>query len=72
MLKFTFKNILPTRPQPDKCQLIFQFDQMTTTAAPSSVVNMNRLSGEGSSAAAGEKCLEVRPVNGAANDGLAF
>ena len=41
-------------------------------AAPSSVVNMNRLSGEGSCAAAGEKCLEVRPVNGAANDGLAF
>ena len=46
--------------------------QDTTTAAPSNVVNMNRLCGEGSCAAAGEKCLEVQTVNGAAKDGLAF
>ena len=46
--------------------------QDTTTAAPSNVVNMNRLNGEGPCAAAGEKCLEVRTVNGAAKDGLAF
>ena len=44
----------------------------TTTAAPSNVVNMNRINGEGPCAAAGEKCLEVRTVNGAAKDGLAF
>ena len=44
----------------------------TTTAAASNVVNMNRLSGEGPSAAAGEKCLEVRTVNGAGNGGSAF
>ena len=46
--------------------------QDTTTAAPSNVVNMNRLNGEGPCAAAGEKCLEVQTVNGAAKDGLAF
>ena len=46
--------------------------QDTTTAAPSDVANVNRFHGEGSCVAAGEKCLEVQTVNGAAKDGLAF